>query len=55
LPGAVVGWQVRDAGSFQISHLAVIPWLILTFLFGPAGLLVYFIIRFAKAKTLHLA
>jgi hypothetical protein len=48
-------WQVRDAASHNIPHLAVIPCLILTFLFGPAGLLLYLAIRFAKTKTLRLA
>lgn len=47
-------WQVRDAQQHQIPHLAVIPCLILTFLFGPAGLSVYFILRLARAKTLRL-
>jgi hypothetical protein len=46
-------WQVRDAAHFQIPHLAVIPCLILTFLFGPAGLLLYFLIRSAKTKSLR--
>ena len=46
-------WQVRDAASLQIPHLAVIPCLILTFFFGPAGLLLYFVIRFAKMKSLR--
>ena len=38
-------WQVRDARVQGISHLLVIPCLIFTFLFGPAGLLLYFLIR----------
>ena len=37
-------WQVRDARTQGISHLLVIPCLLLTFLFGPAGLL-HFLIR----------
>jgi hypothetical protein len=48
-------WQVRDAANFRIPHLAVIPCLILTFLFGPAGLLLYFVIRSAKTKSLRVA
>jgi hypothetical protein len=48
-------WQVRDAAAHQLAHLIVIPCLILTFLFGPAGLLLYFGLRFAKTKTLRLA
>jgi hypothetical protein len=44
-------WQVRDARSNDIPHLAVIPCLILTFLFGPAGLLVYFVIRRLRSRS----
>ena len=39
------GWEVRDAQRRGISHLVVVPALVLTFLFGPAGLLLYFAIR----------
>jgi Domain of unknown function (DUF4281) len=38
-------WQVRDSKEHDISHWLVVPSLILTFLFGPAGLLLYFMIR----------
>jgi hypothetical protein len=41
-------WEVRDSQRCGISHLLVIPALVLTFLFGPAGLLLYYAIRFAK-------
>ncbi len=40
-------WQVRDSRARGISHLLVVPCLALTFLFGPAGLLLYFLIRVA--------
>lgn len=39
------GLEVRDAQRRGISHLLVVPALILTFLFGPAGLLLYLAIR----------
>jgi hypothetical protein len=39
------GWEVRDAHERGVPHLLVIPALVLTFLFGPAGLLVYLGIR----------
>jgi hypothetical protein len=39
------GWEVRDAQQRGIPHLLVVPALILTFLFGPAGLLLYVAIR----------
>lgn len=39
------GWEVRDAQQRGIPHLLVVPALVLTFLFGPAGLLLYLVIR----------
>ena len=41
----VGSWEVRDAERHGINHLLVIPCLILTFLLGPIGLLLYFIMR----------
>ncbi len=38
-------WIVRKGLILGLSHWLVIPCLILTFLFGPFGLLLYFIIR----------
>ena len=38
-------WQVHDAREEEIPHIAVVPGLILTLLAGPAGLLVYLLIR----------
>ena len=35
-------WEVRDAQRRGVPHWALVPALVLTFLFGPAGLLVYF-------------
>ena len=45
-------WEVRDAQDLGISHFIVIPCLLLTFLFGPAGLLLYFVIRVARLRAL---
>jgi hypothetical protein len=39
------GWELRDAQQRGIRHLLVVPALMLTFLFGPAGLLLYLAIR----------
>ena len=39
------GWEVRDAHERGVPHLLVVPALVLTFLFGPAGLLVYLVVR----------
>jgi hypothetical protein len=41
----VGGWEVRDAQRRGLSHLLIVPALVLTFLFGPVGLLVYLAIR----------
>ncbi len=47
----VGSWQVRDSQRLGLSHWTVIPCLILTFLFGPAGLLTYFLVRLAALRT----
>ena len=41
----VGSWEARDAQARGISHLVVLPCLILTFLFGPAGWLLYLAAR----------
>ncbi len=44
-------WEVRDARHHGIPHWAIIPSLILTFLFGPVGLLLYFLIRIFRIRS----
>lgn len=46
----VGAWEVRTARAERIPHWAVVPCLILTFLFGPAGLLAFAILRFTLAR-----
>ena len=41
----VGAWQVRDAQRRGVPHAALVPALVLTFLLGPVGLLVYFGVR----------
>ena len=41
----VGSWEVRDARERRVPHLFVVPCLILTFLFGPAGWLLYLGVR----------
>ena len=41
----VGSWEVRDARERGIAHVFVVPCLILTFLFGPAGWLLYLGVR----------
>jgi hypothetical protein len=38
-------WEVRDAHQHNVPHLAVLPCLVLTFAFGPAGWLLYMAVR----------
>jgi Domain of unknown function (DUF4281) len=44
-------WEVIDAQQRGIKHLLVVPCLVLTFMFGPAGLLLYFLLRTAVRTT----
>ncbi len=48
-------WEVRDSQAHGISHWLVIPCLLLTFLFGPAGLLLYFAVRAARTRAMAIA
>ena len=45
-------WEVRNAQRRGVPHWALVPALLLTFLFGPVGLLVYFGVRRVFGKTL---
>ena len=38
-------WMVRDSERLRVAHGFVVPCLLLTFLFGPTGLLTWFLIR----------
>jgi hypothetical protein len=38
-------WEARDAQQRGVPHLLLVPCLLLTFLFGPLGLLLYFGVR----------
>ena len=46
----VGSWEVRDAQQAGIHPLLVVPCLILTFIFGPLGLLLYFALRFGLRR-----
>jgi hypothetical protein len=46
----VGAWEVKDSQEKNISHWVVIPCLILTFLLGPIGFLLYMILRFFLSK-----
>ena len=46
----VGSWEVRDSQEKGVSHLLVIPCLVLTFLLGPIGFLTYSILRLLAAN-----
>jgi hypothetical protein len=46
----VGAWVVRAARSDGIAHGLVLPCLVLIFLFGPAGLLAFAILRFTLTR-----
>jgi hypothetical protein len=50
----VGAWQVRRAQADGIPHALVLPCLVLTFLFGPIGLLAFLIIRQARSPRFAL-
>jgi hypothetical protein len=43
-------WIVMDAAERGIAHLATVPCLVLAFMFGPAGLLLYLGLRAAASR-----
>ena len=44
-------WICRDAGTRRIHPLLVLPTLPLTFMFGPLGLLLWFVVRAVARVT----
>jgi hypothetical protein len=46
----VGSWEVSNAQKLGIKHYLIIPALLLTFLFGPIGLIIYYLIRAIKTK-----
>ena len=46
----VGAWAVRTARAERIAHWLVVPCLVLTFLFGPIGLLSFAILRFTLTR-----
>lgn len=45
----VGAWEVRVARRERIPHLLVLPCLVLTFLFGPVGLVAFLALRVARS------
>ena len=48
------GWIVKDAQKFYINKILLAIPLLITYLIGPLGLLVYWIIRIFYAKSMKL-
>ncbi len=44
-------WIKNNSLTHGISHLLVVPCLLLTFMFGPIGLLLYLLMRWIKTKN----
>jgi hypothetical protein len=45
-------WEARDARERRVPHLLLIPCLVLTFLFGPAGWVLYMGVRLTKSSQM---
>ena len=48
------GWIVKDSQKFSINKIILIIPLIVTYLIGPLGLFVYWLIRIFYAKNINL-
>ena len=48
-------WETRDARARGISHWLVLPCLFLTFMFGPAGWLLYMVVRAVRSTAVAVA
>jgi hypothetical protein len=46
-------WETRDAREHGVPRLLLVPCLLLTFLFGPAGWLLYRGVRLAKSSQMR--
>lgn len=44
-------WEVQDARARGIPHLYVVPCLVLTFLFGPVGWLLYKVLASVQSRS----
>ncbi len=47
----VGSWEVSDARAQGIHHLLLVPCLIATFMVGPAGLALYFIVKYSHRAS----
>tara|TARA_B100001121_G_C18469125_1_gene517037 strand:- start:26 stop:223 length:198 start_codon:yes stop_codon:yes gene_type:complete len=47
------GWIVKDAQRLMIDKMLVVLPLVITYLIGPLGLLIYWLIRIFYAKNIN--
>ena len=50
----VGGWIVKDSQKFMMNKILLSFPIIITYLVGPLGLLVYWVIRIFHAKNINL-
>ena len=48
------GWMVKDSQKFNINKIIIAFPLIITYLIGPLGIFIYWLIRIFYAKSLNL-
>ncbi len=48
------GWMVRDSQKLLINKILMVFPLIITYLIGPLGILIYWLIRIFHAKSINL-
>ena len=48
------GWIVKDSQKFSINKIFLIVPLVTTYLIGPLGLFIYWIVRIFHAKNINL-
>ena len=47
-------WETNDAHKNKIPHIFVAPCLLLTFVMGPTGLLLYLLVRWVRTRSLKI-
>ncbi len=48
------GWIVKDSQKFSINKVILVVPILITYLIGPLGLLIYWLIRIFYAKSINL-
>jgi hypothetical protein len=45
-------WELSNGQKHGLNHFLIIPCLLLTFFFGPIGLIMFYLLRASKTKKL---